>query len=757
MSMDSGTGAVSADSSRGYRHRPVLLAALTAAVVAGTAGFLLGSGQPDEGAGPAQPPQSPAAQTSASPVSPPAPEGRPIALDAGDGHSCVLTAAGVVLCWGRNGEGQVGTGSVSADIRRPTQVIETAAGNGSISAGVTGSCVVTAAGGVRCWGIREDASNGAGIADVPKLTSGVIAVSVGARHQCALTGSGKILCWGDNDLGQLGDGTRKGRATPTAVAKLPGPVMAVAAGVTHTCALTRAGGVVCWGRNAEGQLGNGGRKDATTPVAVKGLTSGVRAISAGDSHTCAITDQGRIACWGSGGEGQLGNRTTMSSRVPVTVVGLARGAVAVSAGSGHTCAITPTGGVACWGANDDGELGDGSTAGSAIPVDVAGLAQASAIAAGSNHTCAATVAGVSCWGINQSGQLGNGTRADSLTPQPVAAAHTPPRIRDTRPLNIIYLDTDLALTAGDPETKVRQGLARRLRSRDPILADAVRQGFIGASGGRQVPSRARIRPAKGALRLPLRCVDDLTEVDKAARRLRERGAINVVVVKAPSCDSPGDGQTWAGIDLPETMPVAYWSALNSVYSLTHVVLHEVGHDAGLGHAGIATCENPVKIAHCTVQDTDDGSSLMSYAWVVDTFTGPELEALHLLDAKEIVRVRPGQELPLRVRLNATPDSGPTLLILERALGKKPVYLSWYEGELQLRYRIDFDAGYPDLARVWGNAIRRTRVFQNATLAVDFVGTDTDGSALVDITFRSSGTRTPSPTPSLTPTPKQATP
>ncbi|MGB7963762.1 MAG: hypothetical protein WCF12_12520 [Propionicimonas sp.] len=682
------------------------------------------------------------------------PEG-PKELAAGASHSCTLTSTGRARCWGGNFSGQVGNGSITLDIRRPTDILESDAGNASISAGDSGSCMITAAGGVRCWGIRGGAENGAGPADVTGAASRITAVSVGGMHQCAVTRSGGVKCWGDNADGQLGDGTLTTRPAPVAVDGLPGPIRAVSSGMSHNCALTRAGGVVCWGDNSEGQLGNRKEKDSRSPVAVRGLSSGVTALSAGGSHTCAITETGKVRCWGSGRQGQLGVRAAINSRVPVEVVGLAPGTVAVSAGKSHSCAITRAGAVMCWGDNGSGQLGDGTTASSVLPVNVVGLpSEVSTIAAGGRHTCAVTAAGVTCWGANDSGQLGDGTRTDSRVPVAVASANPPALVADTRPINLIYLDTDLDLASGQPREprKAREAVGRRLRSREPVLLDAIRQGFTGATGGRWKPAWVRVTVAHNTLRLDPGCIDhnygfNTQGVDDAARPYRKEGAINVIVVEAFDC-ADNDEQTWAGYDGSDQMPVALWSSLNSVNELLHTVLHEYGHDAGLEHAGAAWCDDPIAIAHCDVEPTADEASLMSYAHTLDVFTEPELDTLHLLTAEEIVRIAPHPDSPLQVALHDPQEPGPKLLILRRAYHKKPLFLSWVDGNLQIRYPFKPADTWPTLVSVSrGTPILGERVFRNAALTVNFVGTDATGNAVLDIIPRSR--RAPTPTPSPT--------
>ena len=230
------------------------------------------------------------------------------------------------------------------------------------------------------------------------------AIAAGGAHTCALTSAGGVKCWGLNKDGRLGDGTRTERHAPVAVSGLASGVGAIAAGGAHTCALTSAGGVKCWGGNVYGQLGDGTTTMRTTPVAVSGLASGVAAVTARGGHTCALTSAGAVECWGANGVGQLGDGTTATRLTPVAVSDLTSGIQAIDAGSYHTCALTHTGAVACWGYNQSGQLGDGTTTDHHTPVAVSGLASGvAAVAAGDGHTCALTSAGaVECWGADGS-------------------------------------------------------------------------------------------------------------------------------------------------------------------------------------------------------------------------------------------------------------------------------------------------------------------------------------------------------------------
>jgi alpha-tubulin suppressor-like RCC1 family protein len=157
------------------------------------------------------------------------------------------------------------------------------------------------------------------------------------------------------------------------VVGLSSGVVSISAGWDHTCAVTSTGAVECWGYNGYGQLGDNTTTYRPVPVGVVGLSSGVVSVSAGAAHTCALTSTGAVKCWGSNGSGQLGDNTTTDSPVPVDVVGLSSGVVSVSAGQNDTCALTSTGAVKCWGYNGYGQLGDNTTTDSHVPVDVVGF------------------------------------------------------------------------------------------------------------------------------------------------------------------------------------------------------------------------------------------------------------------------------------------------------------------------------------------------------------------------------------------------
>jgi alpha-tubulin suppressor-like RCC1 family protein len=244
----------------------------------------------------------------------------------------------------------------------------------------------------------------------------VIAIATGHEHTCALMSHGGVKCWGFNGTNQLGVSTGKSIYTykPLYVRGLTSGAKAVVASYQHSCAITSRGGVKCWGANFNGEIGNGGGLGTRTrsggmgwgtPVSVRGLTSGVTALSSSSTFSCALTNAGQVTCWGKTFRGD--GSTTQTNPVPFTVPGLT-GVKAIASGATFSCALTGTGGVKCWGALRMSASSDSSF----VPVDIPGLTSGvKAIASGQFHACALTVGGgVKCWGgDNQYGELGNGT------------------------------------------------------------------------------------------------------------------------------------------------------------------------------------------------------------------------------------------------------------------------------------------------------------------------------------------------------------
>ncbi len=280
--------------------------------------------------------------------------------------------------------------------------------------GVLPACALLQDGKVKCWVGTPNDSLG--------LNGSVEAVASGWGYTCALLKFGRVKCWGENGFGELGDGTQEKRETPTDVKGLTKPAIALALGEHHSCALLNDGTVRCWGQNFAGELGVDEPETSSAPLEVSNLSNSVTALTAGNNHTCALLKDGAVKCWGSNRYGQVGDGTTRSRSVPVSVSGLSSGVRAIAAGNQHTCALLSDGGIKCWGNNDYGQVGDGSNLDRTTPVMVSDLGSGvKALTVGAEHTCALLEAGgVKCWGGNRHGQVGDGTGEDRLAPVAVS-------------------------------------------------------------------------------------------------------------------------------------------------------------------------------------------------------------------------------------------------------------------------------------------------------------------------------------------------
>lgn len=235
-------------------------------------------------------------------------------------------------------------------------------------------------------------------------------LAAGGSHTCAVAeGAGEIRCWGLGSSGQLGNGKLESRAAPTVVSSSVRRWIAVETGAEHSCGLTADGGVQCWGAGNYGQLGNGSTANRSLATNVSGLASGVTAIALGSSHSCALLQTGRVNCWGHGGYGRLGSGNVNNQTTPSEVQGL-DDVIAIAAGYEHTCALLNDRTVKCWGRNATGAIGDGTFVDRFQPVFAANLNNIAAISIGAYHSCARSLAGaVRCWGFNAQGQIGDGT------------------------------------------------------------------------------------------------------------------------------------------------------------------------------------------------------------------------------------------------------------------------------------------------------------------------------------------------------------
>ena len=401
-----------------------------------------------------------------------------VAVTAGDFHTCALLDNAAAKCWGENDAGRLGLGNTAdrgdAAGEMGNALPAVALGTGrtvtAVTAGGLHTCATLDTGLRKCWGENANGQLGLGDTgdrgdaagemgdDLPTADLGagrtIRQISAGGFFACALLDDGTVKCWGQGGGGKLGNGNASdiGEA-PGELGDVLRPIplgsgrtaQAISAGANHACALLDNGQVKCWGSGDHGRLGRGSTNDigdstfemGDNLVAVDlGTGRTAVAVSAGGFHTCAILDNGNVKCWGHGANGRLGLGGTddlgdepgeMGNALPVVLLGTGRTALAIDAGSSHTCAVLDNGAVKCWGSNNTGELGLGDTedradepgeVGNAIPaVDLGTGRSAVAVTAGASYTCALLDnASVKCWGFGDSGQLGQDsslTRGDT--------------------------------------------------------------------------------------------------------------------------------------------------------------------------------------------------------------------------------------------------------------------------------------------------------------------------------------------------------
>ncbi|MFO0681104.1 MAG: hypothetical protein U0234_03585 [Sandaracinus sp.] len=361
-------------------------------------------------------------------AAPPADAAMPVevahgALAVGGRHACHAALDGAVSCWGDDATGALGVPASQVSVGRPALVPGVSAAR-DLCAGTGFSCALDAAGQVRCWGqndrwqLGRDATSPAAPGPVDTIPS-ASAIACGGAHACAVTTAG-IWCWGANAAAQTASAASTRERPHLALA---GTFVSVALGDVHGCALSSLGVVSCWGSGAMGQLGPRGGASSSTAVVVPDVTA--QALSAGAEHSCALTTDGAVACWGRADDGRLGTVGTGAHATPV-IVGGAHQTVALASGSQLNCAASadPAMPLGCWGSLAYGQLGVGGALRTGVvttPAPVVGVAgEVHAIAAGTGFGCAAAGADVYCWGLNDRGQVGDGTTTSRSAPVRVA-------------------------------------------------------------------------------------------------------------------------------------------------------------------------------------------------------------------------------------------------------------------------------------------------------------------------------------------------
>jgi alpha-tubulin suppressor-like RCC1 family protein len=329
---------------------------------------------------------------------------------AGSAYSCSLNASGQAYCWGRSAFDGTTTQRLV-----PTPVVGSVT-FASLSAGQH-LCGLTATGAAYCWGANTYGQLGDGTTtdklEPTRVVGGLsfAAISAGILHTCGVTTTGVGYCWGVNS-GSIGDGTTTDRIVPTPVA---GGLTfrQISVGFYYTCGVTTAGQAYCWGGNAYFNY-------TTRPIPIDlGLT--FASVSASWTHTCGLATNGTVYCWGNNQVGQLGDGTTKGRQNLIPVAGGLTFITVSSGNDGYSCGVTTSGSAYCWGLNAYGQLGDGTTANKLVPTVVSGGLTFVSVAASTSpdgaHTCGLTTSGaVYCWGLNDHGQLGDGTTTQQLLP-----------------------------------------------------------------------------------------------------------------------------------------------------------------------------------------------------------------------------------------------------------------------------------------------------------------------------------------------------
>jgi hypothetical protein len=396
------------------------------------------------------------------------------AITVGVGHTCALLDTGDVTCWGRGDLGQTGQGSSTAlgdgpgEMGANLPIVDLGPGRRAreISAGYDHTCALLDTNQVTCWGYgrwgqlgngsMENIGDGPGEmgANLPVVDLGVgrtaRSISAGSFHTCAVLDTYQVRCWGLADFGQLGLGSQESRGDapdemgdflPFVSLGSGRSARSVSAGGFHTCVLLDTAQVKCWGLSGDGQAGTGASVmlgdgpgemgDALPPVNV-GSGRSVRAVSAGEYHSCAVLDNGQVKCWGRGSNGRLGSGATdnlgdapdeLGDLLPPVALGSGRTALGIRASQEHSCALLDNRQVKCWGFNDKGQLGQGDTVtrgdgpgemGDALPAVDLGAGRTALSVSGAHRTSCAVLddLSVKCWGRNGAGQLGLGDTND---------------------------------------------------------------------------------------------------------------------------------------------------------------------------------------------------------------------------------------------------------------------------------------------------------------------------------------------------------
>lgn len=354
-------------------------------------------------------------------------------IDGGGDHTCGIRSSGRLYCWGSDAFGQLGDGNDDgADEPLPVQVAGAATNWAEVDAGEDHTCARKSTNRILCWGSDTEGQLGDGNDDeaseeAPVKVAGAATkwreLGVGDDTTCARKTSKRLSCWGYGGDGQIGDGSADNAFVPTQVAG-GGEWKQVSGGGDHMCAIKTNERLYCWGWDGNGQLGNDGAfNEKHRPTQVAGRDTDWKQVGGGDSHTCAVKTTGRLRCWGRDANGELGdgNDDQADETTPVRVSGNGWRQVS-EGGDDHSCARKANGRLYCWGSDAFGQLGDGQAVTNQFaPAQVSGQATNwLEVETGDDHTCARkTTMRLFCWGRDLSGQVGNGGESTSSETTPV--------------------------------------------------------------------------------------------------------------------------------------------------------------------------------------------------------------------------------------------------------------------------------------------------------------------------------------------------
>jgi alpha-tubulin suppressor-like RCC1 family protein len=351
-----------------------------------------------------------------------------LAISTGLTHTCGIDTSqsgGTLKCWGNNLYGQLGDGS-QTDRLIPT-AIDVGTVYSHVSVGVEHTCAITWSNSLKCWGRNNFGQLGVGSAidsSVPVVVdagSQYTAVSVGGNSSCGIVSSGQLRCWGYNGYGSLGDNTTANRNVPTDI-NVGTLYKTISMGAIYTCGTTDTDVLKCWGNNQYGQLGDGTTVNKTAPTVIdsgevyKKISTSLLA----SFYTCGLTTAGKIRCWGANQYGQLGDGTTTTHSLP-TAINTSKNYSDLSVGYVHTCAVEDLSGqLYCWGRNESGQLGDYTTTTRTSEVIGDTSRLYTAIYLGYNYTCGRTNKNLlRCWGRNDYGQIGDNSTLDVYYPKSI--------------------------------------------------------------------------------------------------------------------------------------------------------------------------------------------------------------------------------------------------------------------------------------------------------------------------------------------------